>query len=164
VLGTDGSLYAFYRSNDDSVTTPVGLYVGVYRTQRQGAELVTSGNLMVPEKHPMWSETMVRPRRVALDPGELSVEQHLLASRRGERLLVWTWYLVGDRHTANPYLAKLLEAKSRLLGRRGEAALIAVATPYDEQPERAAAVLMRFLGAILPNIENSVEESLRAAP
>jgi EpsI family protein len=140
----------------------VGLFLGVYRTQRHGAELVTSANIMVDEKHPMWSDTMVRPRRVGLSSGELALEQHLLSSRRGERLLVWTWYLVGDRHTSNPYLAKLLEAKSRLLGHRGEAALIAVAAPYDERPETAASVLTSFVDAMLPAIEAEVERALRA--
>jgi exosortase A len=166
IVGTDGSLYSFYRhaaGPDDGA--PVGLYLGVYRTQRQGAELVTSANVMVTEDDSLWKDTLVRPRQVTLSSGEeIPLEQHLLSSRRGERLLVWTWYLVGDSHTANPYLAKLLEAKSRLFGARGEAALIAVAAPYDEQPETAAAVLTSFLDAMFPAIDGEVERSLRAAP
>jgi len=164
ILGTDGSLYAFYRAAGEAGSAPVGLYIGVYRTQRQGAELVTSANVMIEQEHPVWSDTMVRGRRVDLDSVELALEQHLLSSRRGERLLVWTWYLVGDQRTANPYLAKLLEAKSRLSGNRGEAALIAVAAPYDEQPERAADVLSAFLDSMLPAMEAEVSRSLRATP
>ncbi|MCG6940120.1 MAG: exosortase A [Thiohalocapsa sp.] len=164
VVGTDGSLYAFYAADGAPRGRPVGLYIGVYRTQRQGAELATYANVMVEEKHPVWSDLLVRPRRVTLKSGELALKQHLLSSRRGTRLLVWTWYLVGDRHTANPYLAKLLEAKSRLFGRRGEAALIAVATPYDDKPEAAAAVLKHFLDDMLPAIDAGVDRSLRSAP
>ncbi len=176
VLGADGSLYAFYAgesppqrapsadSDIDPNVGPVGLYLGVYRRQRQGAELVTSANVMVEEKHPIWSNIMMRPQRVRLRSGELALKQHLLTSRSGERLLVWSWYLVGDRHTANPYLAKLLEARSRLLGRKGEAALIAVAAPYDEKPEVAAASLTEFLNAMLPAIATEVERSLQATP
>jgi exosortase A len=163
VVGTDGSLYAFYRPEGGDAGIPVGLYVGVYRTQRQGAELVTSANVMIEQDHPIWSDTLVRPRRVMLDSGELRLNQHLLLSRRGQRLLVWDWYLVGDRHTANPYLAKMLEAKSRLSGRHGEAALIAVAAPYDEQPETAAAALTAFLNAMLPAVDAEIERSLAAA-
>jgi exosortase A len=162
VVGTDGSLYAFYLPDVPASAAPVGLYVGVYRTQRQGAELVTSTNVMIEQEHPVWSDTLVRPRRVTLDSGELAVDQHLLSSRRGQRLLVWSWYLVGDTHTANPYLAKLLEAKSRLLGHRGEAALIAVAAPYDEQPDTAAATLKAFLNAMLPAVDAEVARSLAA--
>jgi exosortase A len=161
VVGADGSLYSYYVSDGHSGQSPVGLYLGVYRTQRQGAELVTSANVMIEQEHPVWSDTLVRPRNVPLTSGEIGLEQHLLSSRRGERLLVWSWFLVGDRHTANPYLAKLLEAKSRLTGKRGEAALIAVATPYDEKIEPAAARLTGFLNDLLPGIEAEVDRSLR---
>jgi EpsI family protein len=168
IIGTDGSLYAFYTGEGSapgaSPAGPVGLYLGVYRTQRQGAELVNYANVMVAEKDPEWSNTLMRPRRVRLESGDLALTQYLLASRHGERLLVWSWYLVGNRHTANPFLAKLLEAKSRLVGRHGEAVLIAVATPYDEKPEVAAAVLTAFLNAMLPAIEAEAERSLRAEP
>ncbi|WP_295879390.1 exosortase A [uncultured Thiohalocapsa sp.] len=164
VVGTDGSLYAFYEAAGEADARPVGLYLGIYRTQRQGAELVTSANMMIEQEHPVWSDTMVRPRRVELASGAIGLEQHLLSSRRGERLLIWTWYLVGDSHTANPYLAKLLEAKSRLLGNRGEAALVAVAAPYDEKPEEAAAVLTAFLDNVLPAIDAEVSRSLGTTP
>ncbi len=162
IVGTDGSLYAFYRQDGAQAEAPVGLYLGVYRTQRQGAELVTSANVMVEQDHAIWSDTSVRSRPVLLDGREVSLQQHHLLSRRGERLLVWSWYLVDDRHTSNPYLAKLLEAKSRLRGNRGEAALIAVATPYDEQPGPAAERLTAFVDAMLPAIDREMERSLPA--
>jgi exosortase A len=164
IVGTDGSLYAFYVPEGGADAAPVGLYLGVYRTQRQGAELVTSANVMIDQQHPVWSDTSIRPRRVVLERGALGVEEHLLSSRRGQRLLVWSWYLVDDRHTANPYLAKLLEARSRLTGHRGEAALIAVAAPYEEQPDAAAATLTAFLNSMLPAIDAEVARSLAVAP
>jgi exosortase A len=164
ISGADGSIYVFYRTEAAPDALPVGLYLGVYRTQRQGAELVTSTNVMVEQEHPIWSDIMVTPRRVALKSGDLALKQHLLSSRAGQRLLVWSWYLVGDRYTANPLVAKLLEAKSRLLGSRGEAAVIAVAAPYEEKPEIAAATLTAFLDAMLPAVDAEVERSLRAAP
>lgn len=162
IVGADGSIYAFYESDAPGVAgTPVGLYVGIYRVQRQGAELVSSGNMMIEQKHPVWSDTMITPRTVSIGDRGLDLSQHQLSSRRGERLLVWTWYLVGDHHTANPYIAKLLEAKSRLLGRHGEAALIAVAAPYVENKETAVPVLTRFIADLLPAIEAEVERALQ---
>ncbi len=119
--------------------------------------------MMIEQTHPVWSDTMITPRTVAIGERTLNLSQHQLSSRRGERLLVWTWYLVGDQHTANPYIAKLLEAKSRLLGRQGEAALIAVAAPYEENKEAAARVLTRFIADLLPAIETEVERSLGQA-
>jgi EpsI family protein len=164
VVGTDGSVYAFYRAEAGDSDVPVGLYLGVYRTQRQGAELVTSANVMIEQQHPVWSDTMVRPRRIALPTGDLALEEHHLSSHRGQRLLVWTWYLVGDHRTANPYLAKLLEAKSRLSGNRGEAALVAVAAPYDERPEEAAGVLTAFIETMLPAVDAEVSRALQVTP
>jgi EpsI family protein len=162
IIGADGSVYAFYESDAAAVAgTPVGLYLGVYRVQRQGAELVSSGNMMIEQGHPIWSDTMITPRTLQIGDRKLHLMQHQLSSRRGERLLVWTWYLVGDQHTANPYIAKVLEAKSRLLGRQGEAALIAVAAPYAENKEAAARVLTQFIADLLPAIETEVERSLR---
>ena len=162
IVGADGSIFAFYRSAAAPDGSPVGLYLGVYRTQRQGAELVSSGNMMIRQKHPIWSDTMITPETVQVGPRRLHLQQHQLASRRGERLLVWTWYLVGDRHTSNPYLAKLLEAKSRLFGRRGEAALIAVAAPYSEHKEAAAKTLSAFVESMLPAIDAEVVKALRS--
>jgi EpsI family protein len=119
--------------------------------------------MMTEQRDAVWSDIMISPRTVVIGERTLNLSQHQLSSRRGERLLVWTWYLVGDQHTANPYIAKLLEAKSRLLGRQGEAALIAVAAPYDENKETAALVLTRFIADLLPAIETEVERSLRQA-
>ena len=139
-----------------------GLYLGIYRTQRQGAELVGAGNMMVSQSDPVWSDTQITPESVIIGSQRLSFEQHQLSSRRGERLLVWSWYLVGDRHTANPYIAKLLEAKSRLFGNRGKAALIAVAAPYGDYISTASETLKAFVESMLPAIEAEVERSLRS--
>ncbi len=58
---------------------------------------------------------------------EISVQRTKLAGRR-QRLLTRYWYRLGSRHTANDYIAKLLEAAFRLLGLREDAALIVVST------------------------------------
>ncbi|MGB5834336.1 MAG: exosortase A [Thiohalocapsa sp.] len=161
IVGADGSIYAFYEARDrDDRTAPVGLYLGLYRTQRQGAELVSSGNMMLEQEHPVWSDTQISPRKVRVGTRNFSLQEHRLASRLGERLLVWTWYLVGGHHTANPYVAKLLEVKSWLLGRHGEAALIAVAAPYVEDEHAAEQILLRFLGDMLPAIHTEIARSL----
>jgi exosortase A len=161
IVGADGSIYAFYESDESAAgNMPVGLYLGVYRTQRQGAELVGADNLMVSPKDKVWSDTQIRPRKVQVGSLQLGVQQHELSSRRGERLLVWSWFLIGDHHTANPYLAKVLGVKSRLLGRHGEAALIAVAAPYVDHKESAARAMTDFLADMLPGIDVELDRSL----
>lgn len=161
VIGADGERYEFYA---DGRGTPVGLYVGVYRTQRQGAELLTSQNQMVVQKHPIWSEKEQKLRPIRIPGEEIDVNQSRLASNREERLLVWSWYRIGNRHTANPYLGKVLEAFSRLSGQRRDGTLIAVAAAYDEQPEAAEMTLQSFVDEMLPAVEQEIDRALQQSP
>jgi exosortase A len=157
VTGADGSVYAFYRDGE----SVIGLYLGVYRSQSQGAELVSSSNVMVPQKHPVWSDTSFRPYDAAIpDYGKLRVERHKLASRSGQRLVVWTWYRVSGLHTANPYFAKIVEAVASIFGGGGTGALIAVAAEYDEKSEHADRVIKRFVTTMLPAVDASVDRAL----
>jgi exosortase A len=156
VVGTDRDLYRFYASPD----RPVGLYIGLYDSQRQGAELVSSANQMVVENDPIWSEKGRAVRSLDLPGGSLEVAQHQLGRRSGERLLVWNWYQVGDWQGANPYLAKVIDAGRRLLDQRSDGALIAVAAPYAELPDAAEAALKQFLRDMLPVIRVSVEQAV----
>jgi len=160
IVGADGQRRVFYRREGLEEADVAGLYISVYRRQRQGSELVSSDNVMVPQKHPKWSDTAVVPMKVEIAGRRLSVEQHFLVSRAGQRLLVWTWYRVAGRHMANPYAAKMMEAWSRLVGSRGEGALIAVAAPYGERPEVAHEALKAFIEAMLPAIDAEIDRAV----
>jgi len=160
VVGADGQRRVFYEKDGLGQYDLAGLYLSVYRRQRQGAELVSSDNVMVPQKHPIWSDTAIVPMKVQVADQRLSVEQHSLLSREGQRLLVWTWYRVAGHHTANPYLAKMIEAVSRLGGSGGEGALITVAVPYGERPEVAQKALTAFIEAMLPAIDAELDRAV----
>ena len=62
-----------------------------YRDQRKGAELVTSTNVMVVQKHPVWSNVGESRRKEDLGREPLDIRQTLLRSPR-QRLLVWDWF------------------------------------------------------------------------
>ena len=68
----------------------------------------------------------------------------ILKSHHSGRL-VWYWYWVDGTHTADPLYAKFLETKTKLVGGRQDAALIAVATDFADEPAEAAAALQAFL-------------------
>jgi len=161
VIGADGDYYGFFA---DANGNPVGLFLGVYRTQRQGAELLNSQNQMVVQKHPVWSDKERILRPVRLQGREVGVNQSRLVSRRGEHLLVWDWYRIGERHTANQYLGKVLEALARLFGLRSDGTLIAIAAPYGDKPERAAEVLQAFLDDMLVPVERELDRAVGATP
>jgi exosortase A len=149
--GTDASLFRVYRKGDQAVA----LYLGYYRRQRQGAELVTSTNLMVEQKHPVWEDVGQRARRGVLEAPAFDVRETLLRSRP-QRLMVWDWYHFDGHDTISPYLAKLLLAKNRLFDRPDDGFAVIVAAPYDENRGAAEATLREFLRDMLPSIRTAI--------
>lgn len=162
IVGADGELNRFYRGPRGQ--GPVSLYLGVYRSQRQGAELVSSANQMALQQDPHWSDKEIVRRSIALPGGVLTVDQHRLASRDDRRLLVWSWYRVGRIATGDPYLAKLAEAGQRLVGGRRDGAAIAVAAPYENRPEEAAKVLTDFLSVMSASIAAELDRAVATEP
>ncbi len=156
VVGPDGQAYQLYRAQG----AMVGLYIGVYGFQREGAELVSSAHQMVVQKHPVWSDKAIRHRTVDLKDGAVTVEEHELIRRTGERLLVWNWYQIGDWDGVNPYLAKLVEIQQRVFWGRSDGALVAVAAPYLESKSAAEEVLQEFVQDMLPMIRQAARDGV----
>jgi exosortase A len=145
--GAAASLFEVYRKGDRGVA----LYLGYYRDQRQGAELVNSQNVMVVQKHPVWANVGEAARNEELGRGAMRLRQTQLRSA-GQRLLVWDWYRISGRDLASPYLAKLYLAGDKLLGRGDDAAALIIAVPYDGGVEAAQETLREFARDMLPSI------------
>jgi EpsI family protein len=158
VVAADGERYDFFTADGSG---PVGLYLGLYLTQRQGAELLNSQNVMVPQKHPRWSDKEQTMRTVRVDGRDMKVGQSRLASYDDRRLLVWYWYRIGGYHTANPYLGKLIEAASVLFSGRRDGGMIVVAAPYADREESAVETMQAFIDDMLPAIDASFDRALR---
>lgn len=152
--GSDASLTQTYRKGSKAVS----LYIGYYLHQHEGAELVTSTNIIVPQEHPIWNNVGESKRGIIAGSQPLQIIQTKLRSPT-QRLLVWNWNRIGDISTVNAHFAKLLEAKARLLGQRDDAAAIILSSPYDGDMESAAAVLQEFIGDMLPTIEASLKRA-----
>ena len=151
-LGTDAHRQQTYRKGNQTVT----LYLGYYQHQRQDAELVNSQNMMVTQKHPIWSNVGESVRTIQVGGQAQNIEQTLLRSAT-QRMLIWNWNKIGAHNTVNDYFAKLLFAKMKLLDGRDDGLAILVATPYDETPDHAAPVLQAFINDMLPNMEASLK-------
>ncbi len=161
VVAPDGEIYVFYRG----VPGAVGVYLGIFRSQRQGAELVSSANQMVSTRDQQWSDKEISRRVIRLPTGPFTVNQSRIASRHdGDHLLVWSWYRIGDVSTSSPYRAKLIEAAYRLWGGQRAGALIAVAAPYAINEDEAAAALEGFLAVMLPSLEAEIARAITASP
>ncbi|BAN36757.1 hypothetical protein SCD_n02958 [Sulfuricella denitrificans skB26] len=152
--GSDASVMQTYRKGSKVVS----LYIGYYLHQHEGAQLVTSTNVIVRQKHPVWSNVGETSRVVTIDSQLLPIVQTKLRSAT-RRLLVWNWNRIGDIPTVNAHFAKLLEAKARLLGQRDDAAAIILSAPYDGDIESAAVVMQEFIGDMLPTIETSLKQA-----
>jgi len=141
----------------------VGLYVGYYRNQQQGARLITSHNTLVPSNDGVWRNIGETRRTLVFDQGDLSLTEARL-NGRSTSLLVWRWYWVDGQFIVNPVWGKLLQAKSRLFGRGDDGAIVIVYAPYDNRPLDAERVLRDFVGSMLPAITRSLEHARRAQP
>lgn len=149
--GATASVLAVYRNGERSVA----VYLAHYRNQRQGAELVGSQNMLAGGKGSPWVIVGADSRLESLDGREVDLRQSRLRSASG-RLIVWDWYRIGERHLGNPYVAKALLARDKLLGRGDDSGAIVLAAPYDARPEAAAETLRLFVRDMLPAIDKTL--------
>jgi exosortase A len=134
-----------------------GLYIGYYRNQRRGAQLITSQNALVLSNNVDWRNTG-ETRRLDFGIDNVSpVEAQLRGRASG--LLVWRWYWVDGQYTVSPFWGKLLQAKSKLLAHTDAAAVVIVYTALDADRDAAAARLKDFVGAMLPEINDSLRNA-----
>ena len=94
----------------------VGVYLGFYRDQRQGAELVNSRNQILRSENPSMLKTGDGTRRIEFGGQPLTVNTARMQGR-GESIVAWHWYWLGGSSTHSDSRAKLDLAFDRLLGR-----------------------------------------------
>ena len=157
--GAAAATLAVYRNGEQRV----GLFLAHYRNQRQGAELVGSENRVAGADSSPWSSSGEALQAEALHGGAVELRATRLRAP-GARLLVWDWYRIAGCELANPYLAKALLARDKLLGRGDDSAAIVLAAPYEAQPEAAAETLRLFLRDMRPAIDAALAAASRRHP
>lgn len=133
----------------------VDLYLALYGTQRQGKEAVNEMNTFADDER--WTAVGGGTGTAIIGGKTVSIRSARLRAG-GARRLVWYWYWVDGALTADPILAKLYEARARLKGGTGAAAVIAVAADYQDRPETAEQILaafLRHLGALPAALEKA---------
>ncbi len=156
-VGADSELYSSYRRDDQQVD----VYLAFYASQRQDAEVVNSSNRF--EDGVFWDRAGGGTYQATIDGEARKVNYvRMLAHRRGR--VVWYWYWVDGRFTANPYIAKLWQVKARLFGGVRSAAAIAVATDYTDAPVDAHDLLRDFttqMESVSAMLQQAEEELLQ---
>lgn len=149
-LGSTAHFTQGYTARGSSMS----LFAAYYRHQRPGTELITIDNKVVTTRDPVWQETQSTQRSISIRGKSVPVtEAKLISGNR--KLLVWEWFWIDGHSVNNPYLAKLLEAKFKLWDHKDDAAVIVIATPYNERIG-AENNLHDFLQQMLPGIDQSL--------
>lgn len=150
--GVDAELVQDYVRSDGA---RVRLYYGYYGTQREGAEVVQFGNsVAAPEPWERAAGGHGAPR--IGDETRKVIESRLITHHRIR--MVWHWYWSGGRTTANPYVAKVSDLLSKLVGGEAAAAVVAVSVEETLTEARARETLADFLNHLeggLPGLQGS---------
>jgi len=114
-----------YRSDSHTLYA----YTATYQRQGEPGEVINSVNRLYGRK---WRQ--IGESRVLTDPPTTEI---LLSHRSTSRpMLLWYWYLIGDRRVALDWEAKLEQMRQMLLGRR-DARVVVLASPCEQLTQSA---------------------------
>jgi exosortase A len=137
----DAALDTAYEANGARVY----LHIGYYVRERRGAEVASSDQKLMPAKQ--WPVIASGERSALLQDKPITV-QFIHATSGAQTRSIWYWYWVDGRFTGNPYFAKLLQAKAKLIGGTQAAAIIEAAVDSDRGAEDAETALVDFLARL----------------
>lgn len=137
----------------------VTMTVGWFQDQRPGSELITVANRLVPERGSPWRQAAAGYATALLNGAPVRFDAFTL--RNGaERLRVWRVYWVGRDFEHGAVLAKLRNARDRLLRRDDSAAWMtfAIAAADEAAADHALAKFISEAGGQLRTALESVAE------
>ena len=141
-----GADRVWHQAYSDGAAT-IYLSLGYFAFERPGAQIASSNHqfagatpMLQTGEH--WQDTSVARQKF--------YARALTFGGGHDRRLLWHWLWVDGRYTGNPYLAKLLQLRAKLLGGPPAAAIISISTDYAGVEDSARAALARF--------ESSVDE------
>ena len=155
-LTAQGQLKQAYRKDGKNVE----FLIKYYRNQRQDAELINSSNQLTSTHHATWRLISDESSQLRVGDRLLGIGEAQLSSPRA-KLLVWTWYWVGGHYTDNAYLAKIYQAKAKLLNQGDDSAAIFVYASYDDTSDAARDLLSDFVLEMFPAIDASLKQVKR---
>lgn len=155
VLAASDYLNRIYRTES---SVPVAVYVGYYRSQKQGAAIHSPMNCL-----PGAGWQPVETQRMELVPtapgfvGPVTVNR-VVIQKGEERQLVLYWYQSRSRVVASEYWSKIYLVTDAFASRRTDAALVRVVAPIDSRSTdgetRAATHALAFARAALPQVRD----------
>lgn len=152
--GADTVVHAAYEGDGELVH----LRIGYYRSERRGAQAISPNH-----------ELYGNPDTLIVGKGSLDARLgDQAASIRYQRIswgnrgrVIWYWYWIDGKLIGDPYLAKLIEAKVKLLGGQQAAAIIAIAVDYRSDRDAAEKTLRSFARQSGATLAQALAEAAR---
>jgi EpsI family protein len=149
IAAVNDYLNRYYRSGNREL----GLYIGYYRTQKQG-EALHSPLFCLPGAG--WQPTETSDFDLGVSGAPRRVKK-LVVERGMDRLLVLYWYQTLTRVTGSEYLRKLFLMRDAFTSRRTDVALVRIIAPIDFRDAvseaRAVALARPFAEQVLPEVQ-----------
>ena len=134
----------------------VGVYLGVYRGQKQGSELVNTLNQIASTERKRWRLVESGTLEVRLNGEKTPIRTALVRDTSGQ-FLIWHWYWLAGHTTSSDVRAKVQLAMQRLTGASDTAVWVAIYTPVDDDVGAGARRLSKFVEAMSGPIDNALE-------
>ncbi|MEO8187735.1 MAG: exosortase A [Burkholderiaceae bacterium] len=151
VAPTAVDVQAFARRDESAV----GVYLGMYRGQKQGAELVNTLNQIASTERKRWRLVESGLLDVHLNGEKTSIRTAVVRGAN-EQFLVWHWYWLGHP-TSSDVRAKIELAVQRLIGASDTSAWVAVYTPVADDIPAGVRRLSAFIEAMSGPIDDALE-------
>lgn len=141
-VGEQGRLEAAFSAGDETVQ----IYMHAFAEQKQGREMINRYNtVQLPSPLPSRSKTVVI---MPTPQGDVEfVRDERIGIDGGNGFAVYRAYNVRGRWTHSEYIAKALQAWSRLAEGRDESVMLVIVTPSGGDATRDNARLSRFVEA-----------------
>jgi len=156
ILGVDDYLNRVYYGPDRSVA---GLYIGYYKSQRQGDSIHSPQNCLPGAGwEPLESRVMtISTAAAAIGAADIAVNRYVI-QKGVDRQLVLYWYQSHGRVVASEYWSKFFLVRDAVRLNRTDAALVRVIVPIasgDDQGEpRAQDQAVDFVKQMFPVLPN----------
>jgi exosortase A len=108
------------------------IYLGYFARQEDGAEMIASGNTVLPASEVGWQIVSKSSHSLLLAGREANVTEWRLRQAGQERLL-WSWYTIAGVAVASDYKAKALTAWSMLTGGGDHSTVTIVSTRLSSE-------------------------------